>query len=138
MKQQLIILGIAVTALFYTCKPKDATPQKAENALDAGREFIKASLEGNRNRAYFYMLKDSVNENLLDRWEESFRKLPRDDREAFRNANIWIRSQEDLNDSVSIIHFSNSYKNQPQVLKVLKNDSEWLVDFKYTFTEGEQ
>lgn len=135
MKQKLIILGFAATGLFFACKPKDATPHKAEDAMDAGREFIKASLEGNRNRAYFYILKDSVNENLLNRWEESFRKLPRDDREAFRNANILINSQEEVNDSVTIINFSNTYKNEPQILKVVKSNDEWVVDFKYTFTE---
>jgi hypothetical protein len=32
---------------------------KAEDAQDAGREFIRASLDGNYDKAKFYLLKDS-------------------------------------------------------------------------------
>lgn len=134
MKKKLIVLGFAAAGIFYACKPNEATPHKAENALDAGREFIKASLEGNEHRALFYVLKDSTNENLLVRWKESYRNLPRDDRDAFKKASIVINSVDNVSDSVAVINFSNSYKNKPQVLKVVKVNDEWVVDFKYTFS----
>ena len=36
--------------------------KKAEDAQDAGREFIRASLDGNYEKASFYLYEDSVNQ----------------------------------------------------------------------------
>mgnify|MGYP000140768529 CR=1 FL=1 len=40
--------------------------EKAENAQDAGREFIRASLDGDYKKARFYLLKDSTNMLLIE------------------------------------------------------------------------
>jgi hypothetical protein len=133
-KAAIVLATVLMILNLHSCKPNEATPTAAESALDAGREFVRASLDGSYNRAAFYMLKDSVNDNLLNRWEETYMNLPRDDREKFRQANIIINKVENLSDSVSIINFSNSFKNTPQVLKVIRQKDSWVVDFKYTFS----
>jgi hypothetical protein len=38
-----------------------------------------------------------------------------------------------VNDSTTVVIFSNSYKNDHDTLKVLKKNNQWLVDFKYLF-----
>jgi len=37
------------------------------------------------------------------------------------------------NDSTTITVFSNSYKNDKDTLKIVKQDGQWLVDLKYLF-----
>jgi len=37
-------------------------------------------------------------------------------------------------DSIMLIRFINAYDGKPAVLKVVKNNSSWLVDLKFTFT----
>ncbi|MCM5528857.1 DUF4878 domain-containing protein [Parasegetibacter sp. NRK P23] len=133
-KRSLLLFLTTVTGCWLACNSHDDAPKNAENALDAGREFVRASLDGNYKKAAFFLLEDSTNQNLLTRWEESYRNLSSDDREAFRRASITINSEEEVSDSVSIINFSNSYKKKPQVLKVIKRDGTWKVDFKYTFS----
>ena len=41
---------------------------------------------------------------------------------------------EDVNDSITIINYSNSYMNKPLEIKVVKEDHKWQVDFKYTYS----
>jgi len=38
-----------------------------------------------------------------------------------------------VNDSTSIVIYSNSFKNNPDTLKVIKTGGKWLVDFKYLY-----
>jgi len=62
MKYTLIL----IVALFFSCGNNSEYP-KAENALDAGREFIAACLKGDFKRANVYMLHNSANEQLLQK-----------------------------------------------------------------------
>ena len=55
------------------------------------------------------------------------------EKEGYRDANILIDSTQKISDSVTIITYSNTYKNQPSKLKMVKKNNEWLVDFKYSF-----
>ncbi|HEY8388749.1 MAG TPA: hypothetical protein VIK74_09105 [Parasegetibacter sp.] len=135
MKYIVSALLLCSAIWLSNCKPKDADPEKADNPLDAGREFIRASLDGSYNRAYFYTLKDSLNEELLQRWRESYQQIPREERENYSQASIIINKVENVNDSITIINYSNSYKKTPLDLKVIRyKPDEWLVDFKYTFS----
>ena len=61
---------IFAAMLFFLSCANDDTYKKAEDAEDAGREFIRASLDGNYDKALFFLLKDTTNTNvmLLDRW----------------------------------------------------------------------
>jgi hypothetical protein len=56
-----------------------------------------------------------------------------EERAGLRDANIIIDSTHQVSDSVTIITYSNTYKNVPSKLKMVKHNNEWLVDFKYTF-----
>ena len=49
---------------------------------------------------------------------------------------LLIDSTQQLSDSVTIITYSNTYKNKPSKLKMVKKNNEWLVDFKYTFNSN--
>ena len=131
MKYLLFIL----TFLLFACKNPDEEYHKAENALDAGREFIQHSLKGKFNTANRYMLQDEDNQFWLAKSIQIFNKYNEQEKAAFSKASINISEVSDVvPDSVTIINFSNSYKKVPQKLKVVKYKGEWLVDFKYTFS----
>ena len=38
-----------------------------------------------------------------------------------------------MNDSTTILIYSNSFKNDHDTLKILRINSQWLVDFKYLY-----
>ena len=57
----------------------------------------------------------------------------KEEKEKHQEASIRIHQNRKLNDSTSIIYYSNSYKNIQDSLKVIKANGEWLVDFKYIF-----
>ncbi|HEY0678899.1 MAG TPA: hypothetical protein VGD17_11475 [Chitinophagaceae bacterium] len=122
-------LYLSAIALFVSCN-NEATYQKAEDAQDAGREFIRASLDGDYDKARFFLLKNEDNLMLLDRWKEMYRKYSQDTVRAFKNADIRPISIEALNDSTTLYTYSNSFTKDTTALKVVRVNGEWLVDLK--------
>lgn len=104
--------------------------------LTAGRDFIDASLKGDYSEARKYILADSLNLMYFERVSDFYKKMKPAEKEGYKNANILIGSEgvENVSDSVTIINYSNTYKNQPSKIKVVKVNGEWMIDFKYTFS----
>jgi len=122
---------------FAACaSPADKEKEEAsENDLDAARSFIQASLKGQYGKARDFMLQDSVNEQHMD--AVSRVNLSSNEKQGLWDASINIHSRQLLNDSTSIIIFSNSFhKENRDTLKVLRIDGQWLVDFKYLFNQN--
>jgi hypothetical protein len=115
------------------CSQKKAGPQ-SENDLDAARNFIQAALSNDFKKASQYMLDDSVNRNYLEVTARSFDHLDPLAKEKYRGASIRIHQPVTyLNDSTTIVIYSNSYKNDPDTLRVCRVDNNWVVDLKYLF-----
>jgi len=124
-----ILLSIFI---FTACRSNDGF-SKAEDAQDAGREFIRASLDGDYRKALFYLYKDSTNTNvmLLDKWKASYNRLPSEEKMEFKDANIWAIRIEDVNDSTVNYIYTNSYRpSDTTTIKVVRVQGEWLVDLK--------
>ena len=123
--------------LLPACLPDKADKDEpGDSDLDAARSFIEAALRGNFKSAANYMLHDSANDERLD----AVARMPRstDEKQGLWDASINIHERKLLNDSVSIIIYSNSYyKDNKDTLKVVKKDGVWLVDFKYLFDAHE-
>jgi hypothetical protein len=128
--QQLLIISLL---FFVSCSDNNIQYTKAENAFDAGREFIDGTLKGDFKKAAFYMLPDSVNQQFLAVQETDFRLKDKEGRQQLRTASINIQQVEDLDSTVSIIHYNNSFEKKDQLVKVIKQNNNWLVDFKYSF-----
>ena len=80
------------------------------------------------------MVQDSLNLQFLETFERNYKdRMSPDDKRSYREASINIHSVKELNDSVSIVNYSNSFKKQNDSLKVVKQNDQWLVDFKYSF-----
>ncbi len=105
-----------------------------ENPLDAGRQFIDAIFKGNFKRADLLILPDDQNKNLLrTNLEDDYHARNSTDRNNLGLSSININNVQNMGDSVTIIHFFNNYTNKPALLKVVKQNTTWLVDLKYTF-----
>ena len=129
------IIFVAFISLFFIACNQSAKTIKNTDALEAGREFINASLTGDYDYAKKYLLADSTNLMYFDRFVEFDEKKPASDKEGYKNANIIINSTENISDSVTIINYSNTYKKEPAKLKLIKKSNAWWVDFKYTFLD---
>lgn len=125
----LIILSIVA------CNSNEKTsPEVSENNIDAVRNFIRAALDGKFDEARTFMLTDSVNINYMDVAERAYQKAEKTVKDGYRTSSIRIYSPvTDVNDSVSIIIYSNSFKNDPDTLKVIRVKGQWLVDLKYLY-----
>lgn len=114
------------------CKNSSSYAEPA-SALDAGREFIDASLKGDFAKAYYYMLQSADNKQFLDKIETDYRQKDRDGREQYRQASINIGEITEITDKETIINYSNSYDKIGHKIKIVFINNKWQVDFKYTF-----
>ncbi len=129
------LLLLSTILFLFSCRNNDEEYHKPENALDAGREFIYNSLKGRFSTAKKYMLQDEENLYWLNKWSTDFNKISEQEKNGYSKASININEVADVvPDSVTIISYTNSYRNRPQKIKVIKYNGDWVVDFKYTFS----
>jgi hypothetical protein len=129
MKQLLFAI---CTLLFIACK-QEPKYIKAENALDAGREFIDAFLDGDTDKATFYMLKDEENESLLKKMHKQLKRRNAEDQKGYKESSIIIGEIEYITEKEAIIPYQSSYDRTGRKVKVVQQNGDWLVDLKYTF-----
>lgn len=115
-----------------SCKQKE--DKAPETALDAGREFIRTSLNGDFDKASSFLLQDAQNEQLFDSYKVFYQKLSPEKKKGYREAAYEIHSYTDLDDSTTIINYSNSFMNKPMDIKLVRMNKKWAVDFKYTYS----
>jgi hypothetical protein len=126
MKKIILIISLIVTG----CQSSKNYPP-AENALDAGREFVDACLKGEFKKADYYLLHNSQNDGLFTTLKATYNKETKEEKTELKNASINIQSIEELNDTVTIIHYSNSFSKISSILKTVKLNDTWLVDLAY-------
>ena len=135
MKQLLKISFLFLLLSGCNNSDKQAATTTPEDDLDAARNFIRSTLDGNYKTARTLILPDSANTEWLDIHERFYNeKMKAEDKKAYINASINIHELQKINDSLSIVHYSNSYfKKDTHQLKMIKTNNRWLVDFKYYF-----
>lgn len=116
-----------------SCNEVEKKAPASENNIDAARNFIRAALDGKFNEARSFMLADSLNNNYLDVVSRAYENLDPSIKDSYKGSTIIIKNTNEINDSVSVIVYANSYKNDNDTLKVIRKDGQWLVDFKYLY-----
>ena len=135
MKYYLSFLSAILTVYLIACNNSGQT-SKAENDIDAARNFIRAALDGKFDIARNYMLQDSSNMQYLDAVERNYVKMDPVTKSNYLSSSITIHLVDTVNNTTTIVVYSNSYKNDHDTLKVLQTNNSWLVDLKYLFTHG--
>lgn len=112
---------------------EEAKEHKSESDMDAARNFLQAALKGDYKTASTYMLQDSTNIGYLAVTERKYERMNPDEKRNLKDASLRFYNPLLQNDSMTITVFSNSYKNDKDTLKIVKQNGQWLVDLKYLF-----
>lgn len=115
--------------LAASCNQSDSRPQ---SALDTGRAFIRASLDGNFKKAEPLLLNNEENIQFFDSYKRYYEKMAPDQKFNYKQASYEINKLEEVDDSTTIINYANSYMNKPMEIKVVRKNSEWWIDFTHT------
>lgn len=124
-------------SLFSSCKSKQSSTDGESDDINVANQFIRAALDGKYNEARKLMLTDSLNVNFLEVAERNYQRLDLDTKAGYRLASINIFKVQPLNDSTTIFIYSNSYRNNPDSLKIVRKNNNWLVDLKYLYLHDE-
>jgi hypothetical protein len=130
MFKKIIPLSFSIL-LIFSCSYKHERPS---TALDTGRAFIRATLDGDFDAAQELLYPDSMNVQYFNLYKTQYDRSSDDDKKNYKTADYTINKYDNINDSVTIIDYSNSYMKQPLELKVVRKDNEWQIDFKYTIS----
>ena len=124
-------------AVAYSCKNNDKNDNsRSENDVDAARNFIRAALDGKWDEAKKYMVEDSVNLQLLETTQQTYNTISKDDKRNYRESEIILYETRTIGDSITIVNYSNSFKNEKDSQKVVRKNGQWLVDLKYSLLAG--
>lgn len=114
--------------LFLSCS---TGYEKAEDAQDAGRQFIRASLDGDYKKAKFYLLDDSTNVLLFDRQKRNYEELSSGEKQQHRQSSIRPISIKKINDSATVYEYFNTYNPKDTTsITIVRSNGDWLVDLK--------
>jgi hypothetical protein len=128
MIKKTLVLLISII-LIYSCN--NETEQRPATALDTGRSFIRASLDGDFKKAEVLLLKDTQNIQLFESYKMLYERMPAEKKKNYKSASYEINKYLDVDDSTTIINYSNSYMNKPMEIKVVRREKIWSIDFKY-------
>ncbi len=130
MKSSLFLF---IALLFFSCNSNDENSELiSENDADAARNFIRSALDGRWDDARKFMLQDSINLQLLERTVDMYHMQPKEEKRSYRESTIRFYNTREVSDSISIINYSNTYKNVRDSLKVVRTNGKWLIDLKYS------
>lgn len=127
--KKYILFFLSTFILLAACSDKKVRP---DNAMDTGRAFIRATLDGDFESADNLLFKDSMNVGIFSSYKSFYQRLPEDTKKKYKEADYNINKFSDVNDSTTIINYANSYMKKPMEIKVIKKDGLWQIDFKYT------
>lgn len=133
-----IIFQIAVLITLIACNNTEQEPVvsvKPENGLEAASQFIRAALDGDYDKARTFLINDSTNKQTMDTYENYYiNNMTPEDKKSYKTASIrFLEETHQVNDSVTIVHYSNSYKNVADSLKVIKINGQWFIDLNFRF-----
>ena len=131
MKNPLYFIFIIV--FIYACNGNDEKPVVPESDLDAARMFIRSALDGRYDEARKLMIADSTNENRMNDTERTYEHMTIEDKRNYRESSINIHDIRKMDDSTTVVVYSNSFKKVRDSVKVVRWNARWLVDLKYTF-----
>jgi hypothetical protein len=127
----LSITLFACSILTFSCSSGNGSYKKADDAQDAGRQFIRASLDGDYNKAEFYLLKDSTNLLLLRKWEAMYKEMSSKDKSRYKQSTIRPVAITGENDSTILYkYYHTSNPTDTTTLRVVRRNDTWLVDLK--------
>ena len=131
MKLKLLIAFACIITLSACNHEKKA----ANTDIEVARSFIKDILENNFKDAETFVLNEETNNQYFNLFKKEYESKSMAELENYKNADIIINEISQVNDSVSVVNYSNSFiKDKSSKLKLVRVNGQWWVDLKYTFS----
>jgi hypothetical protein len=132
--KKIAFVIVAFLPLYWACSNDEGAQSSAgENDVDAARMFIRSALDGRWKDAKRLIVQDSLGIEFLETAQRDADGRDVTTQRGYREAQIRIHDTRKVSDSISIITYSNTFKNQRDSLKVVNVGGQWLVDLKYLF-----
>ena len=125
-----------LAGLFFAvaCNNESTTVAAPENDVDAAGTFIRTALNGQWKEAKRLVVQDSANLEDIDVAEQNYTQRTNVlQQRGLRESTIRIFDTRKVSDSVSIVSYSNTFRNKKDSIKVVRQGGQWLVDLKYSF-----
>lgn len=137
--RSILMVSFLFLQFFCACSGEEGKRNEetttSENDIDAARNFIRSALDGKYDRARKFMIQDSLNNQYLDLFQRNYEsRMDPEDKRGYRESSINIHNIRQLNDSTTVVNYSNSFKKQNDSLMVVRRTDGWLVDLKYSFS----
>ncbi|MGG9971646.1 hypothetical protein ACQ33O_07610 [Ferruginibacter sp. SUN002] len=130
---QKLLLFFCTASLLLSCGNNKTVVPNTD--IDVARAFIRNALDNKMEEANTFVLQNEANKGFMDVFKNKFGSFAKDELEQYKNADIIINDISPVNDSITIINYSNSYKKDfKQKVKMVRVSGQWLVDLKYTFS----
>ena len=127
-----LLFSIFAALLLISCNSEKSVPN---TDIEVARAFIQNILDNKFEEAERFVLKEETNEEYFKLFKTEYKSKSKEELENYKNADIIINEIAPVNDSVSIINYSNSYiRDKSNKLKMVRVEGKWLVDLKYTFS----
>ncbi len=128
-----ILCLVIFTAVAFSCNTK--TKKSPVTDIEVATAFVRNLLDNNFIEAEQYLLKDETNMQIFERFKKQYSEKDKAILEKYKNADIIVNETSYVTDSVYIFNYSNSYsRTDKTILKLVRIDSKWLIDLKYTFS----
>jgi len=114
--------------LLLSCSSRQEEQKGAENALDAGREYLQALLQGDFEAAARYSEQDSILMQSLRMDEAMFRALDREGRQLHRTASIQVYALEENGSQAAQLIYALSYEpDKKDTLYLVQKNQRWFI-----------
>ncbi len=133
IKMRTFYLSILSVLILNSCW--ESKNERPDTAIDTGTTFIRASLDGDFKKAELLILPDSQNQQLFDSYKRYYEHLSKEQKDNYKKASYEINKLSEQTDSTTLINYSNSYMKKPMEIRVIQQNKQWFVDFKYTYTD---
>jgi len=120
--------GFLLLVWFAACTEPKTDSAVSASALDAGRGYLQACLQGDFTTAAGYLPSDSNLKHQLMLQELDYRTLDREGRQMKRSASLQIHAINDL--TPEQVQFIYSFSFSPQIkdtLLIEKKSAGWLI-----------
>jgi len=130
--KSILITGFLFLQFFSACT-NGTDENSSEDDLGTARAFIRSALDGNYKNAETLIIPDSTNTQYLDIFKRNYKdRMTKEDKKGYKESSINIHNVAKINDSTTVVRYSNSFKKKQDSVKVVRTNGKWLVDFKYS------
>lgn len=131
LNRKFATLALAIALLAGCAEPEGF--KKPEDGLDAASSFVRATLDGDYAKAERYVMQDEEDLRLFERYKAHMKQVSEKERLGLKSANMIIDSVRYPSDSVTMVHYSNTFHRKPTRLRTVRVDGSWWIDFSDTF-----